>query len=196
VESSGVSIALGVAPVPVAAAPAGNRFFQNGKKRLLRSFLLGRRLVPHSEAILVSPYLSLGLFTRSHRFGRVLDDLLEDGTSVTLITRWPTLPELDTYRDLEVRGLGILFHKTVHAKLYVFKVRRDGARHAEDFRDAVVIGSANLTEMGFGFDEQNFNEELCYELPEGAYDGALDFVYQLAGQAVDLMRVRRELTRR
>jgi phosphatidylserine/phosphatidylglycerophosphate/cardiolipin synthase-like enzyme len=182
----------------VVEAVIANRFLQNGigRKRLLRNFLLGRRLMPHQEVLLISPYVTLAMFDRPHRFGMAIDSLIEDGTKVTLVTRWPTPAELDAYRDLEARGVELLFHASLHAKLYIFTVRRDEGRPRGEFSDAAIIGSANLTEKGFGFDERNFNEELCYELPDEAREGALEFAYQLAGQAVDLPRVRRELNLR
>ena len=181
---------------PVANAPAveiGNMFRQNGRGRLLRSFLLGRRLFPHKEVLLVSPFLSLDLLQRTNRVGLALDQLKEDGTKITLITRPPTLNEVDAFRELEVRGWDLLFHKSLHAKLYIFRVDSDARYVEQGASDAALIGSANLTEKGFGISDQNYNEELCYELPSGAHDGAVDYVYQLAMQALPLDRIRRTL---
>ena len=195
----GVSDAAAVAePAPKGALedPHVKRFWQNGRKRLLRNFLLGRRLMPHKEILLISPYVSLSLFERPHRFGTAIDNLVEDGAKVTLVTRWPAAAELEAYRELEARGIALLFHETLHAKLYIFSVRPDANKYRDQFHDAAVIGSANLTEMGFGFDEKNFNEELCYELPLSAHEGAMEFAYQIANDSVDLARVRRELTKR
>lgn len=171
----------------------GNMFRQNGRGRLLRNFLLGRRLFPHKEVMIVSPFLSLDLLQRTNRVGLALDHLKEDGTKITLITRPPVLAEVDAFRELEVRGWDVTFHKSLHAKLYIFKVDGD-ARYAEQgASDAALIGSANLTERGFGLNERDFNEELCYELPAGAHEGAIDFVYQLAMQAQPLDKIRRTL---
>lgn len=173
-----------------------NSFLQNGRKRLLSSFLLGRRLIPHKEVVLVSPYLSLDLLQRSSRFGATIDNLIEDGTKVSLITRWPAASDLASYREFEVRGIDMLFHKTVHAKLYVFKVRNGDSPYDQDHTDAALIGSANLTGRGFGFDERDFNEELCFELPTDSHGGAMEFVYHLLNQSIDLTRVRHELSKR
>jgi phosphatidylserine/phosphatidylglycerophosphate/cardiolipin synthase-like enzyme len=182
----------------VVEAAIANRFLQNGigQKRLLRNVFLGRRLMPHQEVLLISPYVSLAMFDRPHRFGMAIDNLVEDGTKITLVTRWPKPGELDAYRDLEARGISLLFHRSLHAKLYIFTIRREEVKYGQDFSDAAIIGSANLTETGFGFDERNFNEELCYELPHDAHEGALEFAYHIAGQAVDLPRVRRDLNLR
>jgi phosphatidylserine/phosphatidylglycerophosphate/cardiolipin synthase-like enzyme len=169
-------------------------FRQNGRGRLLRSFLLGRRLFPHKEIFLVSPFLSLDLLERTNRVGLALDQLREDGTKITLITRPPLVSELGRLRDLEVRGWDLFFHRTLHAKIYIFKVIQDTKYVEHGAADAALIGSANLTEKGFGLDEHNYNEELCYELPTDAQEGALDFIYGLALQSQNLDRVRHALS--
>ena len=175
---------------------AGDAFRQNGRNRRLNAFLLGRRLIPHREVVLVSPYLSIELLERTTRLGLALDQLREDGSKLTLITRWPSPSDLEFFRGLEARGWEILFHQTLHAKLYVFFIDRDRAPRDQGLADAALIGSANLTNEGFDLGTQGFNEELCYELPTVHHAGAMDFITQLALQADDLTQVRHKLTRR
>jgi phosphatidylserine/phosphatidylglycerophosphate/cardiolipin synthase-like enzyme len=187
------NIAPSTASVP--SVPSGEPetlFRQNGRGRLLRSFLLGRRLFPHKEVIIVSPYLAFELFQRTHRVGQVLDQLKEEGAQLTLITRPPVEAEYDTFRDLEVRGWDVLFHKSLHSKVYIFKVDGEARYVDQGAADAALIGSANFTAKGFGFDEHNSNEELCYELPKGAHDSVLDYTYQIALQSQKLDRIRRK----
>jgi hypothetical protein len=195
-ETVVAELALTAAVAANPPAEVGNQFRQNGRGRLLRSFLLGRRLFPHKEVVLVSPFLTLALLMRTNRVGLALDQMLEDGTKITLITRPPAPSEFDKFRELEVRGWDLLFHETLHAKLYIFKVDGEALYVDAGASDAALIGSANLTECGFGLNETNFNEELCFELPPGSHGGAMDYVYHLVGQAQDLERTRRKVMRR
>lgn len=165
-------------------------FLQNSRGRLLRSFLLGRRLFPHREVILISPFVSLPMLARGQRVGDMFDQLMEEGAAVTLITVTPPLgANLAPYEELSARGFRLHFNDTLHAKLYIFDVRRTEKQADDpDYRDIVVLGSANLTEQGFGIREPN--EELCYELPADCYDGAIEFAAQVMNNSIDLPQVR------
>ena len=174
-----------------------NRFLQNERGRLLRSFMLGRRLIPHKEVILVSPVLSFSALSSTHRFGMVLDDLMAEGSTVTLVTRPPaTKDDLQPFVDLEARGIKLAFHERLHAKLYLFEVAENAAALSggQAVPNVAMLGSANLTEEGMGFVDPSL-EELCYELPDAAFDHALEFVLQLVHDSDDLRIVRDKLNK-
>ena len=53
----------------------------------------------------MSPFLSPELLLRTARFGHVLDDLVEDGCKILLLTRPPKgLTDLEWFADLESLG--------------------------------------------------------------------------------------------
>ncbi len=192
VDSTTVADAVAAVPAPL-ATEVGNAFRQNGRGRLLRSLLLGRRLFPHKEIMIISPFLTLAMFERTHRVGEVLDQLREDGAKLALITRPPSRDNLDFFRELEVRGWDLMFHQTLHSKLYIFRVDCDARYIEQGASDVALLGSANFTDSGFGLSNTGFNEELCYELPKPAHEGAIEYAYQLAMQSKSLDRVRRTL---
>ncbi|THF60382.1 phospholipase D-like domain-containing protein [Pseudothauera rhizosphaerae] len=177
---------------PLPSDHFGNRFLQNNRGRLLRSFMLGRRLIPHKEIVIISPTLSFAVMSRTHRLGMVLDDLMAEGTTVTLITRPPTTKdELQPFVDLETRGFKLSFHERLHAKLYLFEVTEDASScvGGQTASNVAMLGSANLTEEGMGFVDPS-QEELCYELPDVAYDHALEFALQIVQDSDDLRIIR------
>lgn len=181
---------------PIFADHAG-RFWQNHRGKLLRSFMLGRRLIPHKEIILVSPTLTIDMLSSTHSFGMVLDDLIHEGSAITLITRPPaSLEELKPYVDLEARRVTLAFHEQLHAKLYLFEIAENAAEICGEpsLSNVAMLGSANLTDEGMGFAAQNL-EELCYELPGAAYQHAFEFVVQLIHDSEDLRIVRDKLTK-
>lgn len=181
----------------VSTEPARDRFLQNTRGKLLRNFLLGRRLIPHKEIILISPFISLSAFGRTHRFGQVLDSLMEEGTEVILITRPPgSIEQLQPFIELETRGIKLSFHDRLHAKLYIFEVAADASTRGgmADVTNVAMLGSANLTECGMGFGEQSL-EELCYELPLTAYEQAIEFASQVIHGSEDLRMTRAKLSR-
>lgn len=162
---------------------------------ILSQMILGRRLIPHKEVTLVSPFLSTSLFGRMARFGRMLDDFIEDGTKVNLVTRPPDLNSLEFFKDLESRGIELLFHARLHAKLYVFTVDEVRLTHGRRYNDLVVLGSANLTESGFGATRETGNEELCYEIPTHERKDVESYLGFLALNSVDLTKLRVEASR-
>jgi hypothetical protein len=181
------------APIPISS----DRFLQNHRSKLLRNFMLGRRLIPHREIFLVSPTVSMASLGSTRRFGMVLDDLIQEGTKVTLITRPPaSREELQPFVELETRGIKLAFHERLHAKLYLFEVSENAAALCDGkaVPNVAIIGSANLTDEGMGFGEPAL-EELCYELPDTAYEHAFEFVLQLVHDSEDLRIVRDKLTK-
>jgi hypothetical protein len=166
----------------------GAAFLYNYRERFIQHAFAARRLVPHREVILVAPYVSFTLLAQTASFGRILDDWLGDGATVTLIALPPTTRgQLKQYEDLDARGVSVLFRPDLHAKVYLFQV--DGARKRERDRSIALLGSANLTESGLGYAVRP-TEELCYELPEDEFDTALEFVIYLQLQALDVATFR------
>lgn len=184
-------------PVAPDTEPQTGQFLQNNRGKLLRNFMLGRRLIPHREVFLVSPAMSVETLRSTQRFGMVLDDLIQEGTKVTLITRPPVSREdLQPFVELEARGIKLAFHETLHAKLYLFEVSENATalNGGKAIPNVAVIGSADLTDHGMGFADPAL-EELCYELPQAAYEQAFDFVLQLVHDSKDLRIVRDQLTK-
>lgn len=92
------------------------------KPSLLRHAIAQMYHCGHKEIVLVSPYVSFTMLSRNHHFGRFLDKAIEEDTVTSLITRPPTNGEIRHFQELEERGLMVYFHKTIHAKLYLFDV--------------------------------------------------------------------------
>lgn len=161
----------------------------------LSQMVLGRRLIPHSEVVLISPFLSLSLLTRTARLGRMLDIMIEDGSAVTLLTRPPVMAEVPAFKDLEARGVALLFHQRLHAKLYMFFVDQKRVGHGRSYDDLIILGSANLTESGFSAERDAGNEELSYEVPSSERPHLESYLAHLALGADDLIKVNRALMR-
>lgn len=166
------------------------------KTPTLQDAILARSLHPHRDVTLVSPYLSLELLVRTARLGRMLDRQIEDGSRVTLITRPPGLDGLEPFKDLEARGVSLLFHSRLHAKLYAFKAAPERlGRHAPPITDMLVLGSANLTNSGFAGVRERGNEELSYRLPLTHSDDVESFLALLTLESVDLIGLKLQLNR-
>lgn len=173
---------------------SSSRVLTNTKPTLLRDVLLGRRLMPHKEVTLISPFLSLSLFELSSRFGQMVQDMLQDGAKVNIITLPPHSGDVfSAYSDLVHRygGVQLFFHSSLHAKLYIFELDSDRARpdiQAEG--DLIVLGSANLTARGIGTEGGKVNEEICYRIPPGDASEALNFGINIMVSAIDFETYR------
>ena len=166
------------------------------KTPTLQEAILARSLQPHSEVTLVSPFLSLELLLRTARLGRMLDRQLEDGSRVTLITRPPPPDGLEPFKDLEARGVSLLFNRRLHAKLYAFKGAPERlGPYATPVTDMLVLGSANLTTSGFAGVREKGNEELSYRLPLTHADDVESFLAMLALESVDLVGLKMQFSR-
>ena len=175
-----------------------SRFMKNHESRRLYEQVIGRRLIPHKEVILVSPFLSLDLLKPTQLLGQMLDEWIRDGCSVTLITKPPSAGELSEYSQLESRGFSILYVTRLHAKAYVFRVDRDKLNafqaHASDL---VLLGSANLTNSGFNPDGIRTKEpqlELSYQIADEDQDEFENFLSYLAGTGVGHEVVRNNIS--
>jgi hypothetical protein len=172
------------------------RIISNLRTPALWQMVLSRRLIPHKEIILVSPFLSHSMLWRTSKLGRLLDDWVADGAKVSLITRPPPLNDHGVFEDLETRGIAALFHERLHSKLYMFQVDTARVTYGRKQEDLLVLGSANLTESGFGATREAGNEELSYELPHSELSDLESYVAFLAIHAVDLIHLRVDASKR
>lgn len=175
-----------------------SRFMKNHESRRLFEQVLGRRLIPHKEAIFVSPYLSLDLLKPTQPLGQMLDEWIADGCSVTLITRPPSSPELAEFTELERRGLSLLYVQRLHAKVYVFRVDESKLNdYQRSNKDLMLIGSANLTASGFNPDGIRTREpqlELSYQVAQDDNEELEYFMSYLAGVGISHEVVRHNLS--
>lgn len=182
---------------------APRRFLENFRAELIRTKVLGRRFVKHRSVTLISPFLNYELFSISSPLWKVLEDLRSEGAVVSLVTRPPkTNEDLRFFERLESMGFSILFHDTLHSKLYMFEV--DPTVSERELRglepNLALIGSANLTSKGFGInptgtDVPKANEEILFELPAEQFAVANEYACYLAISANDIPRQRVILTR-
>jgi len=93
------------------------RLLYNHMDRFLYGNLLGRRFLPHKDVYLISPFLTPGLLRSTDRFGQMLDELVEGGATVWLVTRPPaTVSEITVFEDLAARNINVFFNNAIHAK--------------------------------------------------------------------------------
>ncbi|GKS89888.1 hypothetical protein [Acidovorax sp. SUPP2539] len=175
-----------------------SRFMKNHENRRLYEQVIGRRLIPHKEVILVSPFLSLDILKPTKILGQMLDEWICDNCSVTLITKPPNANELAAYSALESRGFSIIYVARLHAKAYVFRVDRGKLNEYQSAAaDLVVMGSANLTNSGFNPDGIRTSEpqlELNYKIADEDQDEFENFLAYLAGAGVGHDVVRNNIS--
>lgn len=174
-----------------------SRFMKNHERRLLHEQLIGRRLLPHKEAIFVSPYLSFDLLRSTSSLGQMLDEWIGDGCDVTLITRPPSPQELSEFGKLESRGFSVWHVQKLHAKAYLFRLDRAKLnRYQQSHQDLALIGSANLTNSGFNPDGERTTEpqiELSYQVVEHDHEELEYFLNYLAAVGVSHDVVRHKM---
>lgn len=184
--------AIGAAPegVDAMAVHRHPRYTKSMRPRFLREVIAARTLVPHRQLILVSPRLTPTTMAPPGLTGRLIDRAIEFGAQVTVITRPPRDAEIGAYRWLAARGVDLLLHERLNARLYYFEV--DAARldtEMTNVRSVAIVGSAELTERSLNHqlpEGQTADEELSYEIAEDDVDGAMEFCLELTGEAVDL----------
>ncbi|WP_157634471.1 hypothetical protein [Variovorax sp. Root318D1] len=148
--------------------PSASKFLKNHEKRRLYDQIAGRRLIPHRDVMLVSPFISLDILWSTSPIGRALDEWIAEGCTVTLITRPPLEEDIAEFTKLEARGFSLIYVARLHAKAYFFKVDQTKVNtYQKPSNDLALLGSANLTNSGFhpkGELDKNFQLELSYEL--------------------------------
>jgi hypothetical protein len=205
VENNLRSPATLAAAVPVAASPietdvlgehTRSRYLKSSHPRLLRELIGSRRLVPHKTLTMVSPRISLPLVAPTGDVGRLIDSVFEFGGAVSIITRPPGIRSLDQYNWLAARGVELLIHETVNARLFCFEVDREQLSDATgDKRSIAVVGSAEITNESLNISSASpCEEELCYEIGEDDFDGSHQFIYHLVDAAVPFAVYRASAT--
>jgi hypothetical protein len=185
-------IAIGKAPEGVDAMEEHRhpKYTKSLRPRYLREVFAARSLIPHRQMILVSPTLAATTIGPLGLTGRLIDRNIELGGCVTVITRPPRDADIGTYRWLESRGVDLLLHKRLNARLYYFEVDVENLdREMTRVRSIAVVGSAELTDKGLNSqlrEGEEADEELSYEISEEDLDGAMEFCLDLSGEAVDL----------
>ncbi len=147
--------------------------------------------VRHREIFLVSPFIDLSYISVNHVFGRFLFKAKEDGTSICLLTRPPLPSCFPAYEQLEASGILVGFLADLHSKLYLFDVDQDRlSSFMRDTRRSAILGSANMTERGWGLTSRERNEEICYLLPDHEYRQARSYAEALRVRSDELRSLR------
>lgn len=175
-----------------------SRFMKNHESRRLYEQVIGRRLIPHKEVILVSPYISLDILKSTQALGQMLDEWVRDDCSVTLITKPPRAAELSDFDMLESRGFSVLYVPRLHAKAYIFRVDKNKLNtFQQNACDLLLLGSANLTNSGFnpnGIRTKEPQLELSYQIHDDDQHELEDFLTYLAGVSIGHDVVRSNLS--
>jgi hypothetical protein len=164
------------------------RYTKSTHPRYLREVLASRVLVPHRNVTLVSPRLSTALFSPVGLIGRLITATAEFGGTVSVITRPPNDRDLNQYRWLSARGVDLLVHEGINARLFYFEVDRNQLDPELSYlRDIAIIGSAELTEKGLNLQsDEASDEELCYEIADDDLDGSMEFMLRLTDDSSSL----------
>jgi hypothetical protein len=186
-----VSAAVGQAPagLDALATHRNPRYLKSTHPRYLRDVLATRILVAHRNVTLISPTISNTLANPGELVGRLIDSVIEHNGTVTMITRPPTHRNLHQYRWLAARGVDLLVHQRLSARLFYFEVNSELAHpDLAHYQSIAVIGSAELTPKGLntGLVSENPDEELCYEIMADDLDGSYEFMMRLTDDALDL----------
>ena len=178
-----------------ASVPPPDRFIRNNPSPDINRAIFGRRKLPHREIWLVSPFINADLLQPTARLGKLIFDQVEDGASVLLVTAPPKDQNTEWLERLEERNLGVYFYPRLHSKLYCFvldetrKYER-GLPDANKLSSLLLVGSANLTKAGLALGENNWNEELCYSIPEAEITYVETYVTDLITRGYDLKTAR------
>ena len=164
------------------------RYIKSSEPRLLREVVASRVLLPHKNVALVTPRLSVNLFSPVGLIGRLIDAVIETGGTVTGITKPPAEKDLTQFRWLVSRGVELLVHSKVNARLLLFEVDEDRLDEEMTHIQSIgVVGSSELTDAGLGLaGAQDIHEELCYEIAGEDLDGSTEYLLKLAGDALAL----------
>ena len=183
--------AIGSTPdgTDLVASHRNPRYTKSIRPRFLREVIASRFLVPHRQLMLVSPRLSATMISPVGLVGRLIERVQGLGGSTTVITRPPPQRDVSAYRWLASRGVDLLLHERVNARLYLFEVDSEKLDpEIAHVRSIAIVGSAELNEKGLNFqlpDGQTADEELCYEIADNDIEGAMEFCIELTDGTVD-----------
>lgn len=171
--------------LPAIEPSDGSPFLKSTEHRYLRRMIAERLLIPHKSVTIVTPRLSLDLYSSTGLIGRLIDRTSQCGGYMTVITQPPAPEERGMYRKISA-NVDLLVHEQVNARFISFDVDKDQLRaELSSTRSVCVLGSAEISERGIGRDgaEAEF-EELSYEIPEVHMSGADEFVAKLLDNAI------------
>lgn len=147
----------------------------------------------HHEILLIAPFLSHSIFSSKHHFGRFLDRAIEEGTTVVLVTL-PDEDKMDFLCDLEKREIITYVCPQLHAKLLLFDVNKSTLNvYNRDTKCTAIVGSANLTSQGLGFEGAAPNKEVCYRVPEFMFGDVKKYASKIIQRAEDPRRYWRRI---
>jgi hypothetical protein len=136
------------------------------------------------------------MLTDQHPFGRFLFRSAEDNASIVLITKPAPQIEWKYFDNLENNMIACYFYETLHAKLYLFEIDESKiSRFDKASSSLALVGSANLTNQGFGLRDEQCNEELCYQLPKAKFTEAKRYAEWLRFGAEDLIQCKYRLSK-
>lgn len=145
--------------------------------------------IGHEEIFIISPFISIELLDSRYHFGRFLDKAIEEKTIVVLVTRPPNDEELSLYRKLEERDILVYFYDNLHTKLYIFNINKSSLnKYQENINSMAILGSANFTKVGIGFDDVPAQEELCYKVPIDKFQEIHDYASRIVKKATDCQK--------
>lgn len=177
----------------------GKRLFHNHADRFLYGNLLGRRFLPHRDVYLMSPYLSMDLLSSTHAFGQMLDELIEGGATIWLISKPPKVSEISFFEQLSARRINVFFCQEVHAKVYAFILNQDELKpDQKSNKDLIVVGSANMTWQGLnpkGLLSESIQYELSYDVPTEDWSDVEQFLLHVVGLSTELDVIRFNLAK-
>lgn len=132
--------------------------------------ILRYKHVALKEIFIVSPVISRDIFIDTNHLGKFINQSLENGTQIILITQPPNnIEEISFFDDLHIKGIFVMYHERVHAKLWYIDIdysKLNPYEIEEGYQSAAILGSSNLTPEGLALTKDgNNNIELCYRLP-------------------------------
>lgn len=164
------------------------RYSKSTHPKFLHQFLAARRLIAHRNITLITPRIDTALFAPHGLIGQLIEATIEAKGTFTLITRPPSIRDLTQFRWIASRGVDLLLHETVNARLYYFEIDAEKLdNELKHIESAAIIGSAELTAAGLNQPaEESASEELSYEILKDDLDGSFEFCLHLSTSAPDI----------
>ena len=165
------------------------KLYKTSEPEYLSKVIRSMYHIGHEEIFIISPFISIELLDSKYHFGRFLDKAIEEKTVVVLITKPPEDDELGLYRRLEERDILVYFSDNLHTKLYIFNINRSTLnKYQEKMTSIAILGSANFTKVGIGFDDILAQEELCYRVPVEKFQELHDYASRIIRKSTNFQK--------
>jgi hypothetical protein len=165
------------------------KLYKTSEPAYLSKLIKSMYHIGHEEIFIISPFISIELLNSKYHFGQFLDKAIEEKTVVVLITRPPGDDELGLYRRLEERDILVYFCDNLHTKLYIFNLNRSTLdKDQEKMTSIAILGSANFTKVGIGFDDIRAQEELCYKVPAEKFQEVHDYASRIIRKSTNFQK--------